>query len=456
MDEASALTHHKLFLLLLTGILVSSLNALSSTISTATTLTKPTRLVMKLIHSDSILSPYYNSNFTISEHVRRAIKSSMDRYTYLKARAKLSSTMDEVRGHVKPDYGGVSFLVNFSIGQPPIPQLVVMDTGSNLLWIQCLPCITCFDQLSPIFDPSKSTTYTNLSCNSSYCVFDPFSENCETCSYYLKYDDGSTTRGDLGMEELSFMKTFEGTMTSTVSNTVFGCGHKNDGFNGLASGVLGLGPNKKFSLMSHLGSKFSYCIGSITDPHYEHNQFIIGDGTKIEGDATPLEVYNNLYYITLQGISVGEKLLEINSDTFKRVPTGDGGVVIDTGTTDIYLERGGYNSLIEEVQSLASGLLEKVSNMFDDNRLCYKGTVSQDLIGFPIVTFRFDGGADLVLDAKAMFEQNGEAEFCMAVMPAGHRDLTVIGIRAQQYYNVAYDLPDKKLYFQRMDCEVLD
>ncbi|KAI8565863.1 hypothetical protein RHMOL_Rhmol03G0294000 [Rhododendron molle] len=456
MDEASALTHHKLFLLLLTGILVSSLNALSSTISTATTLTKPTRLVMKLIHSDSILSPYYNSNFTISEHARRAIKSSMDHYTYLKARAKLSSTMDEVRGGVKPDYGGVSFLVNFSIGQPPVPQLVVMDTGSNLLWIQCLPRITCFDQLSPIFDPSKSTTYTNLSCNSSYCVFDPFSENCETCSYYLKYDDGSTTRGDLGMEELSFMTSFEGTMTSTISNTVFGCGHKNDGFNGLASGVLGLGPNKKFSLMSHLGSKFSYCIGSITDPHYEHNQFIIGDGTKIEGDATPLEVYNNLYYITLQGISIGEKLLEINSDTFKKVPSGDGGVVIKTGTTDINLERGGYNSLIEEVQSLASGLLEKVSNVFDDNRLCYKGRVSQDLIGFPVVTFHFDGGADLVLDAEAMFEQNGEAEFCMAVMPAGHQDLKVIGIRAQQYYNVAYDLTDKKLYFQRMDCEVLN
>ncbi|KAF7148262.1 hypothetical protein RHSIM_Rhsim03G0266700 [Rhododendron simsii] len=403
MDEASAFTHHKLFLLLLTGSLVSSLNALSSTISTATTLTKPTRLVMKLIHSDSILSPYYNSNFTISEHARRAIKSSMDRYTYLKARAKLSSTMDEVRGGVKPDYGGVSFLVNFSIGQPLVTQLVVMDTGSNLLWIQCLPCITCFDQLSPIYDPSKSNTYTKLSCNSFYCVFDPFSENCDsarTCSYYLKYDDGSTTRGDLGMEELSFM--------------------------------------------------------TITDPHYEHNQFIIGDGTKIEGYSTPLEVFNNLYYITLQGISIGEKLLEINSGTFKRVPSGDGGVVIDTGTTDIYLERGGYNSLIEEVQSLASGLLEQVSNVFDDNRLCYKGRVSQDLIGFPAVTFHFDGGADLVLDAEAMFEQNAEAEFCMAVMPAGHQDLTVIGIRAQQYYNVAYDLTDKKFYFQRMDCEVLD
>lgn len=94
--------------------------------------------------------------------------------------------------------------------------------------------------------------------------------------------------------------------------------------------------------------------------------------------------------------------------------------------------------------------------LFDDNRLCYKGRVSQDLIGFPVVTLHFDEGADLVLDAEAMFEQNDEAKFCMAVLPAGLQDLTVIGIRAQQHYNVAYDLTDMRLYFQRMDCEVLD
>lgn len=255
--QTSNLIHHKHFVLLLPVVVVSTLTALSSTTSTATALTKPTRLVMKLIHSDSILPPHYNSNFTISERARRAIKSSMNRYAYLKARAKLSSTLDEVREGVKPDYGGIFFLVNFSIGKPPVPQLVVMDTGSNLLWVQLPPLLNCIDQLSPIFDPSRSTTLIRtVSCNSTYCVFDPFSKNCDsarTCSYYLKYEDGSTTRGDLGVEELGFMTSFEGTMTN-VPNIVFGCGHKNDGFNGLASGILGLGPNKKFFFDVSLGS----------------------------------------------------------------------------------------------------------------------------------------------------------------------------------------------------------
>ncbi|THG20641.1 hypothetical protein TEA_000997 [Camellia sinensis var. sinensis] len=465
--------HHKLnLLLIITIILLSSTNARTST-SIVSRTTKPTRrLVSKLIHHDSILFPYYNShNVTLSKsELVSTIQSSTARYTYLKESTKNPSTTKDVRGGVIPDYGGIIFLVNISIGQPPVPQLVAMETRSNLFWVQCHPCINCFEQLSTIFDPSKSSTYYNISCNSTSCVSDTLQENCvsvTSCPYHYKYADSSTTRGDLGREEVRFISN-KG--TSVLSNILFGCGHENYGFVeakenygyngiGLASGVLGHGPSKKLSLVSHLGSRFSYCIGNMSDLDYEYNRLVIGDDeAEIKGYSTPIQVFNNMYCLTVEGISVGEKQLEIDPHTFKRNPSsGEGGVIIDTGTTLTILDTGGYIPLITEVQSLIGGILPKLDNLSNPDRLCYKGRVSTDLIGFPVVTFHFAQGLDLVLDVEAMFDQDREMDrFCMAVLPAYFQDLSVIGIRAQQYYNVAYDLASMKLYFQRIDCEVLD
>ncbi|VVA28290.1 PREDICTED: aspartic [Prunus dulcis] len=192
---------------------------------------------------------------------------------------------------------------------------------------------------------------------------------------------------------------------SPVANVVFGCAHDNDGYNGQPSGILGLGPSN-ISLATQLGSKFSYCIGSIKDPKYPHNQLILGDGAKIEGLSTPLEVYNDLYYLTLGGISLSERRLEIDPEIFKRTPSGTGGTVFDSGTT---------------------------------------------------LSFLAKDGDELGLDIESLFQEYGQNEFCMALQdsPVGN-DLNVVGIMAQQFYNVAYDLAANKVYFQRIDCELLD
>ncbi|KAL7193930.1 hypothetical protein ACSBR2_025550 [Camellia fascicularis] len=84
---------------------------------------------------------------------------------------------------------------------------------------------------------------------------------------------------------------------------------------------------------------------------------------------------------------------------------------------------------MEEVRSLIGGLLPQYSK---SDRLCYMGEVSRDLKGFPMITFHFARGAS---------EED---------------NLSIIGIRAQQYYNVAYDLDAMKLYFQRIDCQLVE
>ncbi|KAL6977844.1 hypothetical protein U1Q18_026627 [Sarracenia purpurea var. burkii] len=463
MEDPYVLLRHKLFLLLLITVLSSTWNGGGTTAAAAATTataanTKPLRVVTKLIHRHSIFSPYYNPTATISQRVWQEINGSMARYSHLKAMAnpntKVPSTAGDVHISLLPDNHGSTFLVNFSIGEPPVPQLAVMDTGSTVLWIQCSTCNECFDQISTKFDPSKSSTYRDLPCNSPFCAFDFNScDSKRTCTYSNKYADNTSTSGTFGMEELRFTTPDDGTVR--VSDVVFGCGQENRGLRVPMTGILGLGPHK-VSLVSHMGSKFSYCIGNTDDHHYEYNQLIIGDGARIDGYSTPLQFDKGLYFVTLEGISVGEKKLDVDPKIFKRGTWGEGGVVIDSGSTLTFLHRGGYDPLKEEVMSLMDGVLQKVTVRKWTESLCYKGVVSRDVKGFPAVTFHFAGAADLVLDEKAMFLQVRKGAFCMAVQSTRFGEPALIGIRAQQYYNVGYDLNAMKLYLQRIDCELLE
>ncbi|CAN8287482.1 unnamed protein product [Cochlearia groenlandica] len=77
----------------------------------------------------------------------------------------------------------------------------------------------------------------------------------------------------------------------------------------------------------------------------------------------------------------------------------------------------------------------------------------------PVVTFRFSGGAELAMEAASMFYTFPESDsyenaFCMSVRPATdhgirYKDFTAIGLMAQQYYNVAYDLLRGSAYSYR-------
>ncbi|XP_059442089.1 aspartic proteinase nepenthesin-1-like [Corylus avellana] len=153
------------------------------------------------------------------------------------------------------------------------------------------------------------------------------------------------------------------------------------------------------------------------DPLYPHNQLILGDGAKIEGVSTPVEFFNGLYFLTLDGISVGDKQLDIDPQTFRRTASGNGGVIIDSRATLTYLARGGFEPLRAEVQRLADGLLQPVE-MPGLKVPCYNGVIERDLVGFPWVVFHFAGGVELGLDTESMFVEITSNQFCMAVMPS--------------------------------------
>ncbi|XP_030514943.1 aspartic proteinase CDR1-like [Rhodamnia argentea] len=439
MASAHTVVHSLLFLVLKTHLSLAATTKGSS----------PHRIVTRLIHRDSLLSPYYNPNDTIPDRAARILQSSTARLVYFESKV-LETNVHQL--NLVPSFP--ELFVNFSLGDPPIRQLAVMDTGSNLLWVRCAPCRNCRGQNTPVLDPLRSSTYSSVSCRTSYCSYAPRSkcDRSNWCIYNQTYYDGPSSRGVLSKDQLTFETWDDGAIT--VPDVVFGCGHDNGRFrDGRITGILGLGA-RMISLVSRLGSKFSYCIGNLMDPSYAYNHLILGEGAIFEGYSTPLEVVEGLYYVTLEGISIGQKRLDINRNAFRRTRRYDG-VVIDSGSPMTWLVEGAAQAVHSEVKSLLDGVLEQVSNGAS-SPLCYRGTVGRDLIGFPVMTLHFADGADLGLDAASMFYQARDNMFCVAVVRSDVEGLSIVGLMAQQYYNMAFDVAGKKLSFQRIDCALLD
>ncbi|CAN1138211.1 Aspartic proteinase CDR1 [Linum perenne] len=84
----------------------------------------------RLIHRDSIHSPFYNTSQTTTDRAKRAVPSSRARHAYLTSKDTPSGIE---AGFVLDTRYNLSH-VNFSIGQPLVPQLAILDTASKLLW----------------------------------------------------------------------------------------------------------------------------------------------------------------------------------------------------------------------------------------------------------------------------------------------------------------------------------
>jgi Xylanase inhibitor N-terminal len=54
------------------------------------------------------------------------------------------------------------YFVKIGSGSPLVDQYMVIDTGSDLTWVQRQPCTHCYHQADPIFDPVGSASFTRV------------------------------------------------------------------------------------------------------------------------------------------------------------------------------------------------------------------------------------------------------------------------------------------------------
>ncbi|KAL2326383.1 hypothetical protein Fmac_025441 [Flemingia macrophylla] len=393
---------------------------------------------VEIIHRDSSRSPLYRSTDTRFQRVANAMRRSINR-------AKCNFRLNTAVATVTPDLG--EYLLSYSVGTPPFHLYGIVDTGSDIVWLQCKPCEQCYNQTSPIFDPSKSKTYKTLPCSSTTCQ-SVSSSSCSgsSCEYSINYGDGSFSQGDLIVDTLTLGST-DGTPVQ-FPRTVIGCGHSNTvSFQGKSSGVVGLGGGP-VSLITQLGSsiqgKFSYCLVPMFTGSNSTSKLNFGDAAVVSGRgtvSTPIFKQDPqiFYYTTLEGFSVGNKRVEFQSG-------GDGNIIVDSGTTLTFLPGDVYSNLESAVADEIK--LERAEDPSNTLSLCYKAPASGEL-DVPIITAHFSG-ANVKLTAMNTFVKVADGIVCFAFHSS--EDTSIFGNVAQQNLLVGYDIQGKTLSFKPTDC----
>ena len=59
-----------------------------------------------------------------------------------------------------------TYIVRAKIGSPPQTLLLAMDTSNDAAWVPCTGCIGCS---STAFEPTKSTSFSNVNCQAPQC-----------------------------------------------------------------------------------------------------------------------------------------------------------------------------------------------------------------------------------------------------------------------------------------------
>uniref|UniRef100_A0A803N579 Peptidase A1 domain-containing protein n=1 Tax=Chenopodium quinoa TaxID=63459 RepID=A0A803N579_CHEQI len=176
---------------------------------------------------------------------------------------------------------------------------MVIDTGSDVSWLQCQPCSDCYQQSDPIYTPSSSSTYSPLTCSTRECsTLEVSAYRNSACLYQVSYDDGSYTVGEFVTETVSF-----GT-SGKIPKVAIGCGHDNEGLFVGAAGLLGLGGGP-LSLPSQIkATSFSYCLVDRDSPKSSSLKF--NSAKPADCVTAPLIKNNKLntfYYVGLSGHS---------------------------------------------------------------------------------------------------------------------------------------------------------
>ncbi|XP_065865191.1 protein ASPARTIC PROTEASE IN GUARD CELL 2 [Euphorbia lathyris] len=397
------------------------------------------RLKLELFHRDKIQSfnQSHHGNSLFLSRIKRDVKRVSFLLRRLSGRRSRNYAVEDFGAEVVSgmNQGSGEYFVRIGVGSPARNQYVVIDSGSDIVWVQCQPCTQCYRQSDPVFDPANSASFIGVACSSAVCDrVENSGCNGGRCRYEVMYGDGSYTKGTLALETL----TFGGTV---VHDVAIGCGHRNRGMFVGAAGLLGLGGGS-LSLVGQLGGQmggaFSYCLVSRGTDSSGSLEF--GRGAMPVGAAWIPLIRNprasSFYYIGLSGLGVGGVKIPISDNVFQLDENGNGGVVMDTGTAVTRLPTVAYVAFRDAFVA-GTGNLPRASgvSIFDT---CYNlyGFVS---VRVPTVSFYFSGGPILTLPARNFLipvDDVGTFCFAFAASPSG---LSIIGNIQQEGIQISFD-----------------
>ncbi|KAF7000008.1 hypothetical protein CFC21_015967 [Triticum aestivum] len=407
-----------------------------------------------LTHIDSKLG------FTKAQLMRRAVHRSR-----LRAASMLpgySTTLSSSNAGPRLRSGQAEYLMELAIGTPPVPFVALADTGSDLTWTQCQPCL-CFSQDTPVYDPTTSSSFSPVPCSSATCL-SIWSRNCTPtvlCRYRHGYEDGAYSAGGLGTETITFGSSALGEApAASAGGVAFGCGTDNGGDSYSSTGTVGLG-RRSLSLVAQLGvGKFSYCLTNFFNTSLG-SPFLFGSLAELAASggaavqSTPL-VQNpqgrSWYYVSLEGISLGDALLPIPNQTFALNADGTGGMIVDSGTIFTLLVESAFRVVANHVAELLS---QPAINATSLDNPCFPAPAGErQLPAMPDMVLHFAGGADMTLhrDNYMSFDKE-DSSFCLNI--AGTTWTSILGNFQQQNIQMLFDITVGQMSFVPTDCSKL-
>lgn len=348
----------------------------------------------------------------------------------------------------------LNYIVTITLGNRNLT--VIVDTGSDLTWIQCQPCRLCYSQPEPLFNPYTSPSYQSVLCSSKPCQTLQYAtgnsglcgnnnKNANVCDYAVTYGDGSYTRGELASDHLLLGS------STPVENFVFGCGRDNKGLFGAASGLIGLG-RSDLSLISQTSDVFegvfSYCLPDSDSA--ASGSLVLGNEISAYKNSTPISYtklvtspqLDSFYILNLTGTSVGGVALESKA-----------GILIDSGTVITRLPPSIYTAVKSEFLKQFSGY--PTAQSFSILDTCFNLSAYAE-VNIPTLKMQFEGdGAEMTVDVSGMFYfvKRDASQACLALASLAYEDETgIIGNYQQRNTRVVYDTKQMKLGFAKEIC----
>ncbi|XP_057978931.1 aspartic proteinase PCS1-like [Malania oleifera] len=371
----------------------------------------------------------------------------------------------------------VTLTVSLTVGTPPQPVTMVLDTGSELSWLHCKK----YDRnLTFIFNPSRSSSYSTFSCSSPTCTTrtKDFTTpaSCgpnKRCHATLSYADASSTEGTLAADTFRIG-------TSALPSTVFGCMDSGTSSNieedSKTTGLMGMNRGS-LSFVTQMGfKKFSYCISG----RDSSGVLLFGDAsfkwlrplnyTPLFQMSTPLPYFNRVAYtVHLEAIKVSGKPLRISKSLLEPDHTGAGQTMVDSGTQFTFLLGPVYEALKNEFANHVNRTNRVLKPLGEPNfifqgamDLCYRARKKiRDLRPLPAVTLAFRGAEITVSGKRLLYRVPGQDRGSDSVHCFTFGNSELLGIEAylignhhQQNVWLEYDLANSRVGFAEVRCDI--
>ncbi|XP_062225774.1 aspartyl protease 37-like [Phragmites australis] len=417
----------------------------------------PRSVHLELVRVDALVS----TNLTEHELLRSAVQRSLDRPGSIGRPGVDTGGRKAATAEAPLLPGGGEYLVKLGIGTPQHFFSAAIDTASDLVWMQCQPCASCYRQLDPVFNPKLSSSFAVVPCSSDTC--DQLDEHrCRdegdetACQYTYKYSGNAATKGTLAMDKLAIG-------SDVFHGVVFGCSDSSvGGPPPQASGLVGLGRGP-FSLVTQLSvRRFMYCLPPPMSK--SAGKLVLGadaDALRNASDRVAVTMssnprYPSYYHLNLDGLAVGDKTpRRLNRNATSPATVGGRadahGMIVDIASTITFLEASLYDELANDLEEDIRLPRGTASRLGLDLCFILPEGVGMDRVYVPSVSLSFDGRW-LELERDRLFVED-RAGRMMCLMIGKTTGVSILGNFQQQNMQVLYNLRRGKITFAKTSCE---